>query len=79
MMLKNKPLNGVQIKICCGGFRRQNIGRIGDLLKFQIKCKFRDGTDSFTGPYLIDLLTAIKVEPQESFPDQQNNTTVTGF
>ena len=67
MMLKNKPLNWVQIKICfvaawdTAGFRRQNIGRIGDLLKVQIKCKFRDGTDSFTAPYLIDLLTAIKV------------------
>ena len=51
---------GCKLKFAVAGFRRQNIGRIGDLLKFQIKCKFRDGTDSFTGPYLIDLLTAIK-------------------
>ena len=53
MMLKNKPLNGVQIKFVVAGFRRQNIGRIGDLFKFQIKCKFRDGKDSFNGPYPI--------------------------
>ena len=50
---------GCKLNFAVAGFRRQNIGRIGDLLKFQIKCKFRDGMDSFTGPYLIDLLTAL--------------------
>ena len=69
---------GCKLKFAVAGFRRQNIGRIGDLLKFQIKCRFRDGTDSFTGPYLIDLLTAIKVKPRV-FPRSTKNTTVARF
>ena len=60
MMLKNKPLKGCKLKFAVAGFRRQNIGRIGDVLKFQIKCKFRDGTDS-SMDIILYLLTAIKV------------------
>ena len=59
---------GCKLKFAVAGFRRQNIGRIGDLLKFQIKCKFRDGTDSFTGPYLIDLRGFIKRREAGIFP-----------